>query len=112
MCALSGINEEINQLIENILRLQKNDGSWRLCFENSTMTDAYMIIVLRTLQIADEALIRQLHDRILAAQGTEGSWRVFHDEEEGNLSATVEAYYALLYSGFSQITDHSITNAK
>jgi sporulenol synthase len=112
MNVLSEVNREIQRLTDEIMRLQKEDGSWRFCFENGTLTDAYMIIVLRILQIDDETLIRQLHDRILAAQQDNGSWRVFYDEEEGNLSATVEAYYALLYTGFSKKTDESMRKAK
>jgi sporulenol synthase len=60
----------------------------------------------------DEHLIRQLHDRLLAAQHTDGSWRVYQDEEDGNLSATVECYYALLYSGYSRETDDPMLKAK
>ncbi|NHN35285.1 squalene--hopene cyclase [Paenibacillus agricola] len=112
MDVLSETNREIQRLTEEIMRMQKKDGSWRFCFENGTLTDAYMIITLRTLQMDNETLIRQLHDRILTAQQADGSWRVFFDEEEGNLSATVEAYYALLYSGYSKKTDESMEKAK
>ncbi len=112
MDTMSETNSEIQRLTEELLRLQKEDGSWRFCFENGTVTDAYMIIVLRTLQEPDESLIRHLHDRIAAAQQADGSWKLFHDEEEGNLSATVEAYYALLYSGYSATSDESMRKAK
>lgn len=112
MNTMSETNSEIQRLTEELLRLQKEDGSWRFCFENGTVTDAYMIVVLRTLQEPDESLIRQLHDRIATAQQADGSWKLFHDEEEGNLSATVEAYYALLYSGYSAKSDESMRKAK
>src|ERR1700687_2932468 len=102
MNVLSEADREIQRLTDELTRLQKEDGSWRFCFENGTLTDAYMIIILRILQINDETLIRQLHDRIFAAQQDDGSWRVFYDEDEGNLSATVEAYYALLFTGYSK----------
>lgn len=102
----------IERLTEKLLHLQANDGSWRFCFDNGIGTDAYMIIVLRTLEWADETVIRQLHDRILAAQRTDGSWRLYFDEEEGSLSATADAYYALLYSGYSRKTDEPLRKAK
>lgn len=108
----SKANLEIGRLTEELLRLQKEDGSWRFCFENGTLTDACMIIVLRTLELPEEDLIRQLHDRLLSAQQANGAWKVFDDEEEGNLSATVEAYYALLYSGYSRPSDESINLAR
>jgi sporulenol synthase len=112
MNVLSEADREIQRLTDELTRLQKEDGSWRICFENGTLTDAYMIIILRILQIDDETLIRQLHDRILTVQQPNGSWKVFYDEEEGNLSATVEAYYALLYTGYSKKSDESMIKAK
>ncbi|MCD9026091.1 squalene--hopene cyclase [Cohnella silvisoli] len=103
---------EIRRLSDQLLRLQTTDGSWRFCFESGVLTDAYMIIMLRTLEIADETLIRRLHERLLSAQQADGSWRVYSDEIDGNLSATVEAYYALLYSGYIDATDDAMLQAK
>jgi len=72
-------------------------------------TDCYMIILLRTLEIHDEQFIQSLVDRILSKQEKNGAWKLFYDEEKGNLSTTVEAYYALLYSGF---IDQNNTNMR
>jgi sporulenol synthase len=99
-------------MTDKLSELQAPDGSWRFCFENGVLTDAYLIIVLRTLEMADGQLIRQLHDRLLDTQHADGSWKVYHDEEDGNLSATVECYYALLYSGYSRETDGPMLKAK
>lgn len=99
-------------MTDKLSELQAPDGSWRFCFDSGVSTDAYLIIVLRTLQMEDEHLIRQLHDRLLATQHSDGSWRVYQDEEDGNLSATVECYYALLYSGYSRETDDPMLKAK
>lgn len=109
---LSKIDEEIHRLTETLIQQQQQDGSWRFCFENGTTIDAYVIILFRTLNIENEALIQQLRDRILAEQQPEGGWKLFSDEDDGNLSASVEAYYALLYSGYSQPTDGPIRRAK
>lgn len=109
---LNGIREEIGRLTAELLQKQQPDGTWRFCFENGTALDAYVIILFRTLNADRQDLIRRLHDRILAAQQPEGCWRWYKDEEEGNLSATVEAYYALLYSGYSHVTDEPIQRAK
>ncbi|TDF94870.1 squalene--hopene cyclase [Paenibacillus piri] len=109
----SEIHEEIRRLTTALIQQQQQDGSWRFCFENGTTIDAYVIILLRTLNIqGNENLVRQLHDRILIEQQPEGSWKLFPDEEEGNLSASVEAYYALLYSGYSRTTDEPMRRAK
>lgn len=109
---LSELNAAIEQLKTTLLRRQKPDGAWYYCFDNGIATDTSVIILLRSLEIHNETLIRQLHDRILAAQLPDGGWRLYADEEEGNLSASVEAYYALLYSGYSQRTDEPIQRAR
>lgn len=92
--------------------MQSQDGSWKLCCENVVLTEAYMILLLRTLEDSDEELIRSLHDRLRAAQYSDGSWRAYPDEEGGNLSATVECYYAMLYSGYSQVSDPWMEKAR
>ncbi|WP_374706625.1 squalene--hopene cyclase [Paenibacillus sp. J2TS4] len=109
---LSDIDEQIHRLTTTLFQRQESNGSWHFCFENGMTIDAYVIILLRTLNIQNEALIRRLHDRILAEQQPEGCWKLFRDEEEGNLSASVEAYYALLYSGYSRLTDEPVRRAK
>lgn len=109
---LRSVHEEIERLSAYLIQQQHQDGSWRFCFENGIVIDAYVIILFRVLNVADEDLIRRLHDRILDEQRPDGFWSLYPDEKEGNLSATVEAYYALLYSGYSKTTDEPILRAK
>ena len=103
---------EIRRLIEQLKREQTLDGSWDYPFETGISTDAYMIILLRTLDINDEDLIYQLTARISSKQETNGAWKLFHDEGEGNVSATIEAYYSLLYSGYVSKEDTRMLAAK
>lgn len=110
--ALNNINKEIQRLTTLLIQQQRQDGSWHYCFENGTTIDSLVIILFRSLNIQNEFLIRQLHNRILAQQQPNGSWKLYHDEEDGNLSASVEAYYALLYSGYSRINDEAMQRAK
>ncbi|MBW4838737.1 MAG: squalene--hopene cyclase [Paenibacillaceae bacterium] len=109
---LTDIQREIRRFSEELIQRQEPDGTWRFCFENGITLDACIIILLRTLNQDREELIRQLHDRILAAQQPEGCWRWYHDDGEGHLSATVEAYYALLFSGYSRPEDEPLQRAK
>ncbi|NHM31253.1 squalene--hopene cyclase [Neobacillus terrae] len=102
----------INILIEKLRKDQSPDGSWNYPFETGITTDAYMIILLRTLEINDEVLIQDLSERLLSKQKANGAWKLFHDEEDGNLSATVEAYYALLYGGLYKKSDTRLRAAK
>ncbi|WP_339821134.1 squalene--hopene cyclase [Paenibacillus sp. FSL R7-0216] len=109
---IADIRREIHRLSEELIQRQESDGTWRFCFENGITLDACTIILFRTLNADREELIRQLHDRILAAQQPEGCWRWYRDDDEGHLSATVEAYYALLFSGYSRSEDEALQKAK
>lgn len=102
----------IDWLVETLRRDQSPDGSWNYPFETGLSTDAYMIILLRTLEINDEELIKGLTERILSRQERNGYWKLFYDEREGNLTATVESYYALLYSGYYDKKDKRLQTAK
>jgi sporulenol synthase len=105
-------NAEIHRIIDRLKEDQSQNGSWNYPFETGISTDAYMIILLRSLQINDEQLIKDLCARILSKQEENGSWKLFSDEGNGNLTATVEAYYALLYSGHYTQMDKPVRAAK
>ncbi|MGB8001973.1 MAG: prenyltransferase/squalene oxidase repeat-containing protein [Anaerobacillus sp.] len=92
------IDERINQLVQKALSTQWEDGAFRLCFENSLLTDAMMIVLIRTLELHEERILENLVGRILTKQSRVGCWKLY-DDEEGNLSATVLAYHSLLFSG-------------
>lgn len=102
----------IQWLILKLKDGQSHDGSWKYPFETGISSDAYMIILLRTLEIHDEKLIQRLVSRILSKQEANGAWKLFYDEKDGNASATLEAYYALLYSGYVQKEDPRMKAAK
>lgn len=106
------IKRLMDQLIRQLRSDQTADGSWDYPFETGISTDAYMIVLLRTLQMDDEELIQALTERIMSTQEANGTWKLFYDEEEGNLSATVEAYYAVLYGGFVKKEDSRLLAAK
>lgn len=79
--------------------MQTQDGSWRFAFEGALLTDCFMIMVLRTLRIPSQSMIQEITGRIVELQEGNGAWKLYEDEEEGNLSATIQAYAALLISG-------------
>ncbi|KZE66165.1 hypothetical protein AWM68_07265 [Fictibacillus phosphorivorans] len=106
------LEKEIYRRCNDLLSLQKPDGTWRFCFENSVITDAYMLILLRTIEYRNEKLIRRMTDRILSKQSPDGLWRVYPDEEPANLSATIQAYTALLYSQHFNADDAKLIGAK
>jgi sporulenol synthase len=105
-------SSEINRIIDRLKKDQTHNGTWNYPFETGVSTDAYMIILLRSLQINDEQLIQELSNRILSKQEGNGSWKLFIDEGMGNLTATAEAYYALLYSGYYSQVDKPLRAAR
>lgn len=103
---------EINRLVYHLKQDQSADGSWNYPFDTGITADAYMIILLKILDIEDAPLIEALVKRIESRQTENGSWKLFHDEKEGNLSVTIEAYYGLLYSGLRKKQDFHMRKAK
>jgi sporulenol synthase len=109
---MTELKDGIDWLIDKFRKDQSPNGSWNYPFETGITTDAYMIVLLRSLEINDEELIYGLTRRILSKQKKNGSWKMFYDEDEGNISLTVEAYYALLYSGYYAKDDTKLLEAK
>ena len=106
------ITDGMNRIIEILRQDQSPNGSWNNPFETGISTDCYMIILLRSLDIHEENLINQLTDRIISRQEKNGAWKLYYDEPMGNVSATAEAYYALLYSGYYDQKDQRLLKAK
>lgn len=93
------VERRIQELIGLAKSAQSEDGGFRYCFENSLITDAEMIVLIRTLDLAEEDLLDALVSRVLSQKHSGGYWKLYHDEEGGNLSATVQAFHSLLFSG-------------
>ncbi|MED4224415.1 squalene--hopene cyclase [Neobacillus cucumis] len=106
------VYQEMNRIANQLVQDQSEDGAWNYPFETGIAMDCSMIILLRTLEINDEEFIKELVKRIAGKQQEDGSWKLFHDEEKGNLTSTVEAYYALLYSGYRNQKDPEIQTAR
>ncbi|MGG0937828.1 squalene--hopene cyclase [Brevibacillus centrosporus] len=106
------VSAEIQRMQTILLQKQAQDGSWRFCLESGTLTDTHMIILLRTLGIHDEELMLGLANRIAGKQQPNGAWKLYTDEANGNLSATIDSYFALLFSGYLKKTDPRMEMAK
>lgn len=105
------IKEEIERIVYQLEGIQSSDGTWRFCFEGSVMTDAYFIILIKTLQLQEDKLVKDLAERIASKQAENGAWKLFKDDD-GNLSATVEAYYALLMANYKKKSDPTMKKAE
>ncbi|MFC7392155.1 prenyltransferase/squalene oxidase repeat-containing protein [Scopulibacillus cellulosilyticus] len=105
------IKKAIEERSKAIFNQQSSDGAWRYCFEGPAMTDAYMIILLKSLDLPYETLIEKLSERLVKKQHAYGFWKTYPNEDEGNLSATIEAYTALIYSGYKKADDPMMRKA-
>ncbi|WP_226579803.1 prenyltransferase/squalene oxidase repeat-containing protein [Halobacillus litoralis] len=92
------MNQAVDKLTNEINAHLNADGSFHFCFENSLETDVKMILLLKTFT-EDNLLIQQLCSRLAALQHKDGYWKLYEDDN-GNLSATIEAVFALLYAGY------------
>jgi sporulenol synthase len=69
---MKNIDSGIDWITETLRKNQSPDGSWSYPFETGISTDAYMIILLRTLEINDEELIKGLCERLFSKQERNG----------------------------------------
>lgn len=106
------VQVEIDRLIQCLKQDQSADGSWNYPFDTGITADAYMIIILKILDMEDPPLIEALVRRIESRQTENGSWKLFPDELDGNVTVTIEAYYGLLYSGIRTKHDPHMRKAK
>lgn len=96
---LEKVQAEINRYMTRIQSEQQEDGSWRYDFETGPMTDASMMILISSLYPEEQELLSQLAQRLVHKQADGGEWKQY-DDDDGHLSSTIEAYTALLLSGY------------
>ncbi|MDR0268011.1 prenyltransferase/squalene oxidase repeat-containing protein [Paenibacillus sp.] len=96
---LEKVEEEVSHYVTRIQSEQQHDGSWRYDFETGPMTDSSMIMLLSALFPDEKDLIPLLARRLVNKQAAGGEWKQY-DDDDGHLSSTIEAYTALLLSGY------------
>ena len=102
----------IHRLKKELIQKQNPDGTWPFCFENGIGTDAYYVLLHQVLKRPDPGTLAPVLERILDKQTGDGTWKAFPDEKEGNVSATLDASLALLYSGVKTPDDPSLKRAR
>jgi squalene-hopene/tetraprenyl-beta-curcumene cyclase len=97
---IDGVSEAIRKTHAYYIDQQHRDGYWWYELEsNVTITSEYLML-LRFLGLRDEARDRKMALHILRKQRPDGTWSLFWGGK-GDLSTTVEAYFALKLAGFS-----------
>ncbi|WP_439096847.1 terpene cyclase/mutase family protein [Bacillus massiliigorillae] len=99
MISQQSIIDNIKARMRKLEEMQTSDGSWRMLFQGPLFTDCLTIILLKTLNIPAGKTIQELVTSIIRLQNENGAWKIYSDEKEGDVSATIQAYAALLLSG-------------
>jgi sporulenol synthase len=93
------IEHTIQHAVDHLVQAQQPDGAWHEGFETGVMPDSHMAICLALLRVYMPAWAGGLIERLLSMQEPNGSWSLYPGHA-GDLSSTVECYYALsLHNG-------------
>lgn len=96
----TGVHRIVQRAMAALLQEQADDGAWHHAFDMGVMPDAQTAIFLHLLGHADPPWTQALLQRLRGTQRSDGSWGVFPDAP-GDVSTTVECYYALsLYAAW------------
>lgn len=79
---------------------QYDEGYWWYELESNVTIISEYLMLLRFLGIRDHDRERKIANHILRNQGAEGSWSLYRGGR-GDLSTTIEAYFALKLAGYS-----------
>src|SRR3712207_1588278 len=85
--------------------VQQPDGHWIFELEADVTISAEYILLQHFLGEIDDAEVRALAAHIRSIQSADGSWPLFASGD-GDLSATVKAYYALKLAGDASEAPH------
>ena len=99
----SALDHAIEQSRDFFFREQLPEGYWWAELEaNCTITAEY-IMLYRFMGLVDSERERKMANYLLSKQTKEGFWTIYYDGP-GDLSTTVEAYFALKLAGYA--ADH------
>lgn len=104
--------DEIVKRVEELISLQKEDGSWRFCFEGGIVTDIYFILLCQVLGKKEVAITSSIVSKLLERQSDDGGWRLHADQETGDLSMTIQAYVGIRASGIVSYQDERLQRAE
>src|SRR5947208_1741246 len=90
---------------DHLLSLQQPDGHWRGLLQTNVSMDAEDLLLREFLGIPDEERTRGAAAWIRCQQRVDGSWANFAGGP-GDLSTTVEAYWALRVAGDEPRAEH------
>ena len=106
-----GVSEGLQEAVENaihrsqghLLSIQNPEGYWWGELESNPTMEAEYLLLTHFLGVADKERWRKLANYILSRQREDGSWCQYFGAP-GDVSTSVECYFALKLAGFSAET--------
>lgn len=96
------LNETIQRASERLLTLQnQKEGYWYFTLEANETIGAGFIQLMHFLEEVDPKIQQGIQNRILQTQKEDGSWGLYYSAP-GDLSTTVECYFALKLAGVAE----------
>ena len=93
----------IKRATDYALAIQNKEGYWLGALDSNCTMEAEFLMLLYFLDVEQVALKTKVVQFILNHQQQNGSWPLYH-QGPGDLSTTVECYFALMLAGISKET--------
>src|SRR6266404_4807981 len=93
------VDSTIERAQRALLAQQHPEGYWQAALEADAEMNAEYIIFNRFMGVSDPEMDAKLKRYLLDLQQPDGSWNLFPGGE-GDLSTSIEAYFALKLTGF------------
>ncbi|MCX8071979.1 MAG: squalene--hopene cyclase [Candidatus Binatia bacterium] len=104
------LDETIRRTQSHLLRIQSSAGYWHFPLEANVTMDAEYVFFNRFMRREAARPEARLTEHMLSTQNPDGSWSLYPGGP-GNVSLTIEAYFALKLCGFS-VNDNRLTKAR
>lgn len=90
----------VNRAIDYAFSIQHQEGYWIGRLDSNSTMEAEYLMLLKFLGIEDPDIWRRVANHILSQQREDGTWGQYY-QGPGDLSTTVECYFALKLAGIS-----------
>lgn len=107
---LQGLADAFRKTHQYYLGQQHIDGYWWYELESNVTIVSEYLMLLHFLDLPDRQRDRKIAEHILRNRREDGAWPLYHGGR-GDLSTTVEAYFALKLAGFS-VHDEGMREAR
>ncbi len=96
--SVARIRKAVDSTCDFFLRTQYAEGYWWSELESNVTITAEYLLLLRLIECADHGMERDIVRYLLSQQNENGAWGLYYGDE-GDLSTTIEAYFALKLAG-------------